>query len=488
MPSNKTISWVSRARVKALVPLLLAITASALLPLPHAIAMETNVLTRDPSTVVKNHGTYWVYGTGRGVQQFSSPDRIHWTRRGPVFPQAPAEIAAAVPANRNNNSWAPDIHFFNGQWYLYYCYSTMGSKTSAIGVATNANLDPAGWMDQGIVVATGNSTNYNALDPCIFSDAAGGMWLSFGSYFSGIKLIQIDPTTGKQAAGNKTVYNIANRPGTPGNAIEASCVYYHDGYYYLFVAWDGCCAGSRSTYNIRMGRSKTVTGPYLDKTGKDMEEGGGTLFLGSVFDNGSGRPFDDEVGPGHAGFLADNGGTWFSCHYEWARDKNGATTMNLLKTDWDADGWPRIILEPGPYKIVDDVSTHDVLQVADPPTATGHTVETWPYEGSSNQKWTLHYEGEGYYSIIAVGSGAALGSADNSPTPGAKVEMALFAKRDSQEWFLQQNDDGTYTVLNKGSGKTVALDVGGCSINDGTPVGQWTANGMDCQKWSFRVR
>ncbi len=450
-------------------------------------AYETDVSARDPSTVVKSGGTYWVYGTGAGIPQFSSSDRVHWKFQGPVFPVAPAWVASTVPANKNNNAWAPDIHFFGGQWHLYFTYSTLGRKTSAIGVATNPTLDPRGWKDQGVVVATGDATDDNALDPCIFEDAAHGLWLSFGSYFSGIQLLPIDPQTGKQAAGS-ALTPIANRPDTRGNAIEASAVTFHDGYYYLFVNWDGCCAGPRSSYNIRMGRSKVVTGPYVDQAGRPMRQGGGTLFLGSLYDNGSGRTCDDEVGPGHFGILHDTDGDWVSYHEEWARDRNGRTTVNLSPLAWDSGGggWPRVVLDPGPYQIVSSLTTHEAV------TIVGDGLQTQPAEAGAGQRWTLTSESDGCYQIapsqIAQAGRRLVLSVAGAAAPGARVTLAAPDGSDRQRWRLRQNDDGTYTVLPKSGDPSVALDVGGCNPADSAPVGLWTANGADCQKWSFRRR
>ena len=463
---------------------LLLLLSALLLGLPPARALETDLSIHDPSTVVKSGGTYWVYGTGRGLPQFSSPDRLHWTFQGPVFPAAPAWVADAVPANKGNFAWAPDVHFFQGLWHLYYTYSSFGSKVSGIGVATNLTLDPKAWADQGIVVRTGRDTNYNAIDPCIFLDASGKPWLSFGSYFSGIKLVAIDPATGKQASGDGTVYNIATRPNTPPNAIEASCVYYHAGYYYLFVDWDACCAGARSTYNIRVGRSRTVTGPYLDKAGKDMQAGGGTLFLGSVGDNGSGRPIDDEVGPGHAGILEDGGGTYVSYHEEWTRDK-GRSTLYVNKLAWDTDGWPRLVLDPGPYRLVSFLATHPVAQS---PTGKAVAVQTGLPTGSLGERWALSYLGDGFYRLVSAASGRALAVAGDAAKAGSPARLAPVADRDNQKWYLQQNDDGTWTLLSKSSAKASALDVPDDSLDDGTPLQQWTSNGTDAQKWSFRGR
>ena len=231
-----------------------------------------------------------------------------------------------------------------------------------------------------------------------------------------------------------------------------------------------------------MGRSQTVTGPYLDRDGKDMEAGGGTLFLGSVSDNGSGRLCDDEIGPGHFGLLHDGGRDWVSFHEEWARDRNGATTVNILPLAWDSDGWPRAVLEPGPYKLISNLATHDLV------TPAGENLQTGPDTGASAQKWTLEYQGDGFYSIIEAASHKALTVVDPRGAPGSLVATAAFTKQPGQLWYLRQNDNGTYTLLPKSGGQSVALDVGGCNSSDGVPIGIWTTNDQPCQEWSFHAR
>ena len=457
----------------------LALTLAALLAVFPVHAAETDCLVRDPSTIIKaKDGTYWLYGTGTGTQQFSSTDRLHWTNRGPALPNPPAWLAATVPGNTNNTVWAPDVHLYHGTYYLYSAYSTWGTNNSAIGLATSTTLAPNSWVEQGMVVHSASSDTVNDIDPCIFEDAAGALWLSYGSFNSGIKLIQLDPTTGMASAANPTVYSIS------GNG-EASYISFRSGYYYLWVNWASCCQGSQSQYNIRMGRSQSVTGPYLDKAGKDMMQGGGTLFLGTVYDNGTGRPPDDEVGPGHVGILHDTDGDWLSTHYEWARDKNGATTVNFQKLAWDSDGWPRAVLDPGQYNLVSFLSTHEVLTSVASPAA----LQTWPGRNTQDQNWTLRDQGDGYYSLLLNGSTTqSLTALDDPAQPGSHVGVAPFAKADTQLWFVQQNDDGTYTLLLKNGGKTLALDIGGCSLTDGSNVGLWTSLGNTCQKWSFRRR
>ena len=434
--------------------------------------------------MVKRGDTYWIYGTGPGTAQFSSKDRLHWTFRGSALPNAPDWLAKTVPGNKNY-VWAPDVRYFGGKYWLYSAYSVFGKKTSGIGVATSTNLEPNSWVEQGLVVRTTEAGDANAIDPCIFQDAEGRPWLSYGSYWTGIKLIQIDPSTGLQASWNTALTSIAGRPGVPGSAIEASCVTYRGGYYYLFVNWDSCCAGSQSRYNVRMGRSRLVTGPYLDKTGKDMRQGGGTLFLGAVYDDGTGRPPDGEVGPGHVGILQDADGDWVSTHYEWARDRNGATTVNVQRLAWDSDGWPCAVLDPGPYKMVSFLSTHEVLTHVKGATP----LQTWPDKNADNQAWTLTDRGDGYYSLFENGRASqSLTVLDDPAKPGSSVSNAPYAGRDTQLWFLRQNEDGTYTLLAKSGGRTLALDIGSCSLTDGSYVGLWTSLNNNCQKWSFRRR
>ena len=330
----------SRGRIRFLSGLLIGFALTVLLSLPKAKAEETDCLIHDPSTIIKRGNVYWVFGTGIGCPSFSSPDRLHWTFQGQVFANPPRWIDTAVPGNKGNFIWAPDVRSVGSKYYLYYSVSTFGSNVSAIGLATSTTLDPASWTDQGIVVRSTSHSNSNAIDACIAQDASGGLWLTFGSFWSGIQMIQIDARTGKQTSSNPTIYHLAAHPQDRADSIEASCIYYHNGYYYLFVNWDYCCRGEKSTYNIRVGRSHAITGPYLDKANQDLRRGGGTPFLSAISPVNATNP--DEVGPGHAGILADTDGDWFSCHYDWARDHNGASVLNLLKLTWDADGWPAV--------------------------------------------------------------------------------------------------------------------------------------------------
>lgn len=298
---------------------------------PLEQSASRGIVTRDPSSIVKCKDEYWVFYTGRGVPSYHSKDLVKWERGPAVFKTAPEWIAQIVPANRNMSYWAPDIIKLGDRYLLYYSVSSFGKMTSAIGLATNPTLDPDDpayhWTDQGYVVRTQDGGDHNAIDPAIFRDNDGSLWMVYGSYWSGIKLIQLDPQTGKRFAADSKLYSLAYN-----ESIEAAYVCRHDDYYYLFVNWGSCCQGPKSTYNIRIGRSKSVAGPYLDKAGLDMLQKGGSLFLATT--NG---PL---IAPGHAGTLSAEGKTWFTSDFEGDLRMEGKATLAIMPLRWNTDGWP----------------------------------------------------------------------------------------------------------------------------------------------------
>ncbi len=235
--------------------------------------------------------------------------------------------------------WAPDIIKVGERYLLYYSVSSMGKMTSAIGLATNSTLDPEDptyhWTDQGIVVQTREGQEgsaYNAIDPAIFQDTDGSLWMVFGSYWTGIKLIQLDPKTGKRITPESTMVSLAYN-----ESIEAAFLSRHEDYYYLFVNWGSCCQGPKSTYNIRIGRSKTITGPYVDKAGVNLLQSGGSTFLPTK--NG---PL---IGPGHASILTSEGKTWFTCKFEGDLRMDGKATLAIMPLRWNLDGWPEAVVQ-----------------------------------------------------------------------------------------------------------------------------------------------
>jgi arabinan endo-1,5-alpha-L-arabinosidase len=289
------------------------------------------VSTRDPSSVIKCKDEYWVFYTGRGVPSYHSKDLVKWERGPAVFKSAPEWIASTVPENRNMVYWAPDIMKLGERYLLYYSVSSFGKMTSAIALATNPTLDPDDpayhWTDEGVVVRTKEGDGYNAIDPSVFQDSDKSLWLTFGSYWSGIKLIQLEPATGKRIDPDSKPTPLAFN-----ESIEASYLCKHDSYYYLFVNWGTCCRGLKSTYNIRVGRSKAVSGPYVDKGGVEMLHNGGSMFLATT--NGA------LIGPGHAGTLNAEGKTWFTSDFEGDSRMNGRATLAIMPLRWNADGWP----------------------------------------------------------------------------------------------------------------------------------------------------
>jgi len=284
----------------------------------------------DPSTIVRCKGQYWVFATGRGIVSRHSSNLVEWAPGPPVFARAPAWTTNTIRGN-DGRFWAPDVIFLTNRYLLYYAVSTWGKNTSAIGLAANPTLDPAdplyAWTDCGSVIQTTATNDYNAIDPAVLLEAGGRLWLALGSYWTGIKLIELDRATGKRIAPDSPVYSLAHN-----DSIEASYIYPRGGYYYLFVDWGQFCRGVRSTYNIRIGRSASVTGPYLDKNGTDMLLGGGSLFL---------KTQGAFIGPGHAGIVSDGSTDWFSCHF-YDGTRNGAPTLGILPLRWDAEGWPQI--------------------------------------------------------------------------------------------------------------------------------------------------
>jgi arabinan endo-1,5-alpha-L-arabinosidase len=246
------------------------------LPAPATLPKQRPVqgdvtFVHDPS-IIEAQGKYRIFSTGPGLITRTSPDLVTWTVTGSVFSENPAWITARFGAI--DSLWAPDISYFGGTYHLYYAASAFGSNHSCIGHATRADLESnQPWTDLGPVICSndgGSVDDWNAIDPNVVIDAQGNPWLAFGSFWSGLKLIALDAGG---ARADHTITSIATRPET---SIEAPFIIYRAPYYYLFASYDFCCQGDNSSYNVRVGRSKSISGPYLDRTGLDMMHGGGT--------------------------------------------------------------------------------------------------------------------------------------------------------------------------------------------------------------------
>lgn len=318
---------------------------------PQAIPLTGDYpMTHDPSIAWEN-GTYYVFATGfapDGGQMAvrCSKNLTDWKLCGHIFDRIPNWIHKISP--RTRELWAPDISYFHGLYHLYYAYSAFGVNTSGIALATNVTLDPTSpayhWKDEGLVLASTTADDFNAIDPNIVLDENGQPWLSFGSFWSGIKMRRIDAATGKPDASDPKLYSLASRakpegvapamPGLPPNwqAIEAPFIVRHGEYYYLFVSFDLCCRGIKSTYRTMVGRATQVTGPYVDASGMPMLQGGGTELL---------KANSRWLGPGGESILQRPQGDLIVFH---AYDAvTGKPALQISTLTWQ-NGWPHAAL------------------------------------------------------------------------------------------------------------------------------------------------
>ncbi len=298
---------------------------------PAVLVTEPRV--HDPC-MIRAGGFYYVFGTGRGVSAKRSRDLVHWQRLSAVFEKIPGWAAGDFRSDAT--FWAPDISFFGGQYHLYYCISNYGKNRSAIGFATNQTLDPDSpgyrWVDHGKVVESFPTDSFNAIDPGIVLDDEGVPWLSFGSFWDGIHVRRLTAGTGVGDAGDKALYSVAARPKSVGRAVEGAYIVHRESFYYLFVSFDLCCHGVNSTYHIMVGRSRGVTGPYVDRAGMDMRKGGGSLVLAS-------DPAGRVRGPGGCTVVQD-GDRWLLVHHFYDAEDHGAAKLQIRPLTWTSDEWP----------------------------------------------------------------------------------------------------------------------------------------------------
>jgi arabinan endo-1,5-alpha-L-arabinosidase len=354
----------------------------------------------------------------------------------------------------------------------YYLYVSGGN---GIYMIWNKTLDPQSpdykWEDGGLVASTEGPDDFcNPIDPGLFLDPTDGrLWLTYGSYFGYIRLVELDPKTGKRL-------NPEAKPMNNAINCEASVIIYHDGWYYLLATHGSCCRGADSGYNIRVGRSRKVTGPYIDHMGIDMLKGGGKLFVGS-----GGRV----IGPGHFGLMDCGYGVQkFSCHYEADLDRGGASVLDIRPVLWQ-DGWPVAGENPkeGTYQIESE-RTGTALELAVegvpvggrrgragggmfggqggviPPQDANQVSANWPagkvgirmanYMCQAQQKWTITavpeaggYPGSPYFKITVAGTDRTLAVDEE----GELVALPSFTGGDEQLWRIDQLSDGTWRIV-----------------------------------------
>lgn len=307
--------------------------------------------TPDPTAIQTPDGEgLYVFSTGRGITISYSTNFIDWEHTdrifvGTQFPDAmPGWAKKAIPNARG--IWAPDVVLLNNRYYVYYSVSTMGSQRSVIGLVTNKTLDKTSpdyqWQDEGIVLESHpDYTDYNAIDSALLVDNDGKTYLFWGSYWTGLKAIEVDSQTGKPSRyrpGELKIpadyVSIASRP-EPDTSIEAAYVIRRGKYYYLFTSRGSCCDGIKSTYHIAIGRSEKPLGPYVDKEGQRMDQGGGSVLLSGT---------EKWKGPGHNGFFqttkdGKNKGDWIILHAYDAQEPAKGRLTQIRPVYWNTSDW-----------------------------------------------------------------------------------------------------------------------------------------------------
>ncbi|GGB32182.1 hypothetical protein GCM10011380_21990 [Sphingomonas metalli] len=476
---NRTLVWLALA----------AGTAA-----PAAAQLAGQVFIHDPSTVTQSDGKWYTFGT-RGGGLISEDG---WTWQG--------------GAERPGGGVAPDVIRIGDRYYVAYAVGgggMSGGHASQVKIMWTKTLDPKspdfGYHDVGVVASSDGIENNDAIDPA-FLLVDGRLWLSYGTYFGSIRIVELDPRTGQRVAGNQPV-DIAID-------MEATALLHRDGWYYLLGTHGTCCDGPNSTYNIRVGRSRSVTGPYVDNMGVPLLKGGGKLVVSA-----RGR----HQGPGHFG-LIDLGGEIekFSMHYESDLDRSGRSVLGIEPLIW-RDGWPVAgsNVQPGNYEIMSERSGNALQLKVDfvripfdarrsfmakptdpvspvPDQTLADMQGQWPagairvdlsaYMRRPNQLWTIAPQpdkggwfGAPYYRIGITGTQRVLAT-----TAAGEVEAAPgYTGADAQLWRIDQLTDGSYRITPKlqRKGEDLAL----MAIGTSTPTLARFDPRSDAGRWRFMM-
>jgi arabinan endo-1,5-alpha-L-arabinosidase len=318
--------------MKLIIPALIFVFATFNVPAQDTInPLKGDIRVHDP-VMIKQGDTYHIFATGQGISTKTSRDKIHWVKDSSVFPKGalPAWHKSDIP-DQNGHLWAPDIHYRDGKYHLYYSVSAWMNFNSSIGYATNKTLDRNSpdykWIDEGQVISYRNGgEGVNVIDPNIFIDKDGKVWLVYGSYKAGMRMTELDRKTGKLASNPPRITTLTTSLG------EGVFIIKGPEYYYIFASRGKCCAGMESTYQVVTGRSKTVRGPYLNREGKSWVDNNYTVFLAGD---------STAPGKGHNGFFTE-GDTTFLVYHAYTRAANGQSLLNIKPLYIDKQGWPSL--------------------------------------------------------------------------------------------------------------------------------------------------
>ena len=477
---------------------LMAATVSSLVSFGQsrpASALDGEPYIHDPSTIMQCEGKFYTFGTGGGG--LTSDDGWTW-HSGAVRP---------------GGGLAPDAIKIGDRYYVAYASKgggMSGGHAGAINTMWTRTLDPKspdfGFHDDSFVASTDGIEDCDAIDPAFLLDPTDGrLWLTYGTYFGFIRLVELNPKTAKRMPGNQPL-NIAID-------MEATAMMYRDGWYYLLGTHGTCCDGPNSTYNIRVARSRKVTGPFLDNMGIDTLKGGGKLFVAA-----SGR----FVGPGHFGLLdLGEGVQKFSCHYEADLDRSGRSVLDIRPLLWK-DGWPVAgdNFQEGAYEIQSERKGYALELAVDfvrmdrggrggrgapagpvtpvPPQELAQVSANWPagnidirmgdYLSRPHQKWTITpvanaggYPGSPYFKIAIAGTDRTLAATAD----GEVVALPAFTGSPEQLWRIDQLIDGTYRIMPKAipnSKEPMALT----AVGGSTPTLARLDPKSDKARWNFK--
>ena len=453
----------------------------------------------DPSTIAECDGKYYTFGTGGGG--LISDDGWSWHGG----------------AERPGGGAAPDVLKIGDRYLVIYGATgggLGGGHNGRILTMWNKTLDPKSpdfkYTTPIEVCASDGMEDQDAIDPGLLLDpTTGRLWACYGTYFGTIRLIELDPKTGERVKGN-IEKDIAID-------CEATDLIYRDGWYYLLGTHGTCCDGVNSTYNIVVGRSRNVEGPYIDNVGRDMFHGGGKMVIAAG---------DRVCGPGHFGrTIIDEGVEIMSCHYEADFERSGRSVLGIRPLLWK-NGWPVAgeRFKEGTYEIESERRgyalelTVDFIRIQqdrqafwrmDPNEPTkpiaNQTLEevigSWPkgdipvrisdYMFRPHQRWTITavpekggYLSNPYFKITIAGTERALAATADKEV----ITVPNYSGEDSQLWRIEQLTDGTFRIMPKaipgmeGNNTRYVL----YSAGDSTPtLAEYDFN-SDNSKWNFR--